>query len=186
MFGIERFKLYLKKKSFIRKNGRGIHRSINIKNDEYIHIGENAAIGEDSNLLCWDNYMGDVLFPSLEIGDNFTATRNLRIQCAGNILIGNNVLLASDVVIIDFNHNMDARNRSYKNTGLTVKNISIEDGCWIGDRVHIMPGVNIGKKSIIGACSVVTKDIPSYCLAVGNPAKVIKKYNFYLDKWERI
>ena len=55
--------------------------------------------------------------------------------------------------------------------------VMIEDGCWIGGGVIILPGVTIGQKSVIGAGSVVTKDIPANSLAVGNPCRVIRKIN---------
>lgn len=67
---------------------------------------------------------------------------------------------------------------------LSCKNVIIDDGCWIGEKVCILPGVRIGKKSIIGAGAIVTKSIPDYSIAVGNPARVIKYYNFDKKRWE--
>ena len=61
--------------------------------------------------------------------------------------------------------------------------IIIGDGVWIGQNAIILPGVSIGDKSIIGAGSVVTHDVPSYCVAVGNPARIIKKYSNTEKKW---
>ena len=66
------------------------------------------------------------------------------------------------------------------------KKVTIGDGCWIGEKVIVLPGVTIGEKSVIGGGSVVTKDVPSYAIAVGNPARVIKKYNFETHKWENV
>ena len=66
------------------------------------------------------------------------------------------------------------------------KGISIEDGVWIGNNVLIMPGVKIGKKAIIGAGSVVTRDVPPYTIAVGNPARVIKQFNMEKQQWVSI
>ena len=74
----------------------------------------------------------------------------------------------------------------YMDQTLSSQPVIIEDGCWIGEKVCIMPGVTIGRKSIIGAGSIVTKSIPGYCIAVGNPAKVIKKYNFKSHNWESV
>ena len=61
--------------------------------------------------------------------------------------------------------------------------VLLENGVWIGNSTIILPGVTIGEKSIIGAGSVVTKSIPPYCIAAGNPAKVIKKYDFNTKMW---
>ena len=64
--------------------------------------------------------------------------------------------------------------------------VEIMDNAWIGESVSILPGVKIGKGSIIGANAVVTKDIPDYSIAVGIPARVVKKYNFQSAKWEKV
>ena len=64
--------------------------------------------------------------------------------------------------------------------------IIIGEGCWIGQNVIVLPNVNIGDKCVIGANSVVTNDIPSYSIAVGMPAKVIKRYNFELHSWIKV
>lgn len=67
-----------------------------------------------------------------------------------------------------------------------IKDVNIEEGCWLGQRVCVMPGVTIGARSIIGAASVVTKSIPPYSIAVGSPAKVIKQWNFEKRIWENL
>ncbi|MFR5466356.1 MAG: hypothetical protein ACLTHR_12100 [Agathobacter rectalis] len=64
--------------------------------------------------------------------------------------------------------------------------VFIDDGVWIGNDVIILPNVHIGKKSIIGAGSVVTKNIPEFCIAVGNPAKVIKKFDIKENRWKKV
>ena len=95
------------------------------------------------------------------------------------------MLFASNILITNENHGINPENEvPYMNQDLSAKPIEIGDGCWIGEKVCILPGVNIGKKSIVGAGSVVTKSIPAYSIAVGNPAKIIKKYNFDHKKWE--
>ncbi len=101
-----------------------------------------------------------------------------------DIHIGAGVLMASDICITSENHGIDPENRvGYGGQPLVTSPVIIDNGCWIGEKVMILPGVHIGKKTIIGAGSVVTKDIPGYCIAVGNPAKVIKKYDAKHKKW---
>ncbi|MCR5188785.1 MAG: hypothetical protein K6C97_07595 [Treponema sp.] len=70
------------------------------------------------------------------------------------------------------------------NRKLSAKPVINHDDVWIGEMVSILPGVEIGKGAIIGANAVVTKSIPKYSIAVGNPAKVIKKYNFETKLWD--
>ena len=69
---------------------------------------------------------------------------------------------------------------------VTTKQIELSDNIWIGANAVITAGVKIGKHCVIGAGSVVTKDVPDYCVAVGNPAKVVKKYNAITGNWERV
>ena len=83
------------------------------------------------------------------------------------------------------NHGIDPEcSTPYMDQELTGLPVRIGTGCWIGEKVIILPGVSIGEKSIIGAGSIVTKKVPSYSIAVGNPAKIIKKYNFSTHRWE--
>ena len=107
--------------------------------------------------------------------------------------IGNNVLLASKIYISDSIHGSYVGNESDSHPDippieriLTSKKVEIKDNVWIGEFVSVLPGVTIGKGAIIGANSVVSKDIPDYVIAAGIPAKPIKKYNFETKKWERV
>lgn len=183
-------KRFIHKELFLYRVDKGINPNIEVTASQYIHIGNNCHIGPKSKLLCGDIYKSglkeQILHPSLHIGNNFNATRELVIQCRGNINIGNNVLIASNVFIIDYNHGSDASTVNYLDNQLEIKEVVIEDGVWIGNNVIVLPGVHIGEKSIIGAGSVVTKDIPSYCLAVGNPARIIKKWESQTKRWIHI
>ena len=64
--------------------------------------------------------------------------------------------------------------------------VTIKEGCWIGFGVQIMSGVTIGKQSVVAAGSIVTKSIPDYSVAGGNPAKILKRFNFEKNQWERV
>lgn len=164
-----------------------IRRNTLIRNGNKITVKGSISLGESCKLLCWNEYSSSsnnqILAPLLEIGDNFRATRNLTIQCAGHTYIGNNVLVSSDVFIIDYNHCLDPRNINYLDGELEVKEVFIDDGVWIGNNVLILPGAKIGKKVIIGAGSVVTGAIDDYSIAVGNPARVIKRWDLSSNKW---
>lgn len=107
------------------------------------------------------------------VGDNFFLNVNGKLMDSGKITIGNNVFIAPNVCIITEEHAMDVEQR---NAGLEYTHpVTIEDNVWICTGALILPGVTIGEGSIIGAGSVVTKNIPPKSLAVGNPCKVIKK-----------
>lgn len=167
-----------------------VHFTTLLKGSKYIHVKGDISLGENSKLLCWDEYTSgqkeQKLFPCIEIGDKFRATRNLTIQCANKVVIGKNVLLASDVFIIDYNHGLSPLSDNYLDEPLQTGEVCIGDGVWIGNNVVILPNTHIGRKSIIGAGSVVTKDIDEYCIAVGNPAKVLKKWDFDSNEWKSV
>lgn len=99
----------------------------------------------------------------------------VRARLVGPVDIGNYVMMAPDVVIITNNHEFSDTETPMMFQGLREPSpVVIEDDVWIGERVIILPGVRIGKGSIIGAGAVVAKEIPPYSIAVGNPVKIIK------------
>jgi len=113
------------------------------------------------------------------IGDfnHIIATRSIEIQ--------ENALTANFVYISDNLHEFEDINTPIKQQSIKqLSPIVLGEGCWIGEHVSII-GASVGKHSVIGANSVVTKDIPDYCVAVGAPAYIIKRYNFDTNKWEK-
>lgn len=123
---------------------------------------------------------------NIHIGNNVTVNTGCTFVDCNKITIGNNILIAPNVQIYTATHPIELNERlTPVETPEGIKYIrhtfalpvTIEDGCWIGGGVVILPGITIGKNSVIGAGSVVTKNIPSDSLAVGNPCKVIRKIN---------
>ena len=106
------------------------------------------------------------------VGDNFFLNVNGKLMDSGKITIGDNVFIAPNVCIITEEHAMDTKQRL---AGLEYTHpVTIGDNVWICAGAIVLPGVTIGANSVIGAGSVVTKDIPPNSLAVGNPCKVIR------------
>ena len=105
---------------------------------------------------------------SMKIGKNVLINSNLLAMARGGITIEDNAMIAANVQLISNNHD------PYDLWILPCKPVLIKESAWIGAGATILPGVCIGKHAIIGAGSVVTKDVPDYAVAVGNPAKVIK------------
>lgn len=110
---------------------------------------------------------------NIEIGENFFANYGLTILDVGKVTIGDNVLIAPNVSIYTAGHPIhpQSRNSGYE-YGIP---ITIGNNVWIGGNVVILPGVTIGDNAVIGAGSVVTKDIPSNMIAMGNPCKIIRE-----------
>ena len=104
----------------------------------------------------------------------------------GPVTIGNSVIFAQNVVMSGLNHSYEDITLPISKQKAITSPITIEDECWIGANAVITAGVTIGKHSVIAAGSVVTKNVPPYSVAVGNPARVIKQYNFEAKQWIRI
>lgn len=106
------------------------------------------------------------------------------IYSTKKIIIEKAVLTADRVYIGDIKHSYSDVNQFIINQKIVnVGTVTIGEGTWIGENACII-GANIGKHCVIGANSVVTHDIPDYCVAVGSPAKVVKSYNFQKKCWE--
>ena len=115
-----------------------------------------------------------VFSKDLSIGDNSGVGLNCIIN--GPCSIGNDVLMGPNCVIYTVNHRFDSLDVPIRLQGDSEpRPVVIGDDVWIGSNVIVLPGVKIGSHSVIGAGSVVTKDVPPYCVVAGNPA-VIKKY----------
>lgn len=109
---------------------------------------------------------------NIELGENFYSNHNLVILDGAKVVFGDNVFIAPDCGFYTAGHPIDFERR---NQGLEYAYpITVGDNVWIGAGVHVMPGVTIGSNVVIGGGSVVTKDIPDNCVAVGNPCKVIR------------
>jgi maltose O-acetyltransferase len=111
---------------------------------------------------------------NISCGNNVYFNVNCVVLDCAPVTIGSNVFFAPNVQIYTATHPLDAELRKTLENALP---ITIGDDCWIGGNSVICPGVTIGKGCVIGAGSVVTKDIPDHSLAVGNPAKIIRKLN---------
>lgn len=103
----------------------------------------------------------------------------------GPVELGDNIITAQNIVMSGLNHNYENVKIPIVDQDVSTSPIVVENDCWIGANVVLTAGVRIGKHTVIAAGAVVTKDIPAYSVAVGNPARVIKKYNLITGKWEK-
>jgi len=171
-------KLRLKKKTVIKPPFRG---SIDkLMMSDKVRIGNNVFIGKYAHLVIGDG-------GELSIGDGTWINDGFELICNNLIEIGKNVIIGPRVFIGDSEHIYDDISIPIIKQPMSEKGyVKIGDGCWIGVGACILKNVTIGKHSIIGANAVVTKDIPSYSVAVGVPAKVIKKYDFGKQQWVKV
>ena len=122
----------------------------------------------------------------LVIGNNSVIGNFNHIYATKSIVIGDSVLTADKVYISDNSHSFDNPQIPILNQPIKqLSKVKIGNGTWIGENVCII-GASVGKNCVIGANSVVTKDIPDYSIAVGSPAAVIKQYSFEKKEWVKI
>jgi len=123
--------------------------------------------------------------PVLKIEDDVYIGDFSHIYAVDEIEIKKGALIANHVYIADNTHEYEDVSMSIKAQPIrSLGPVIIGEGCWLGEKVSVL-GASVGAHSIVGANSVVTKDIPDFCIAVGSPAKVIKRYDFETEKWER-
>ncbi|MBQ2912599.1 MAG: acyltransferase [Bacteroidales bacterium] len=142
---------------------------------EFISIGNNTKFGDYIYLTAWDRILNHK--PNLIIGDNCNFGAMNHITCANRIRIGNNLLTGKWVTISDNNHGStdisDLLKKPLDREIVSKGEIIIGNNVWIGDKATILANVCIGDGVVIAANSVVTTDIPSYSVVVGNPGRII-------------
>lgn len=164
---------------------------------KYIKLGNNFMAGRGLWLQAYDEYTINgyryLFHPQIIIGDNVIVNEYVHIGCVNRIKIGNNVLMGSKIYITDHNHGVyrgdypDSPDVPPVQRPLTEgEAVIIEDNVWLGEFVTVLPGVTIGYGSIIGTHSTVTHDIPPKCIAVGSPARVIKRWNEDTHTWDQV
>ena len=152
-----------------------------------LHCSNGIYIGYDARLLFVTEYAGKKYMPEIRIGKNVCIENRFSVLAAAPIIIGDDCLFASDVMITSENHGMNPETtKSYSETTLDAKAVSIGKGCWIGEKVCILPGVVLGDRTIVAAGAVVNKSFPPYSLIGGVPAKLLKTYNFDKHLWENV
>lgn len=174
-----------KSKFFLFGRHSVIHYPSNIPNRECVSIGDNTTLLSGARIQVYNYLTG--LSANVTIGNNCYIGTNFSILAGANVVIENEVLIASNVLITSEDHGMNPESEiPYMNQPLICKEVRVGEGTWIGEKVSVLPGVRIGRKCIIGTNAVVTKDIPDYSIAVGIPARVVKKYSFEKHAWEKI
>jgi acetyltransferase-like isoleucine patch superfamily enzyme len=159
----------------IRVRGRGkaplsvrLYGRLNIKGLGEIKLGQAVTLLGDVvpiEFVCHED-------ACISIGDCTFINYGSSISAYKSVKIGRHCLLGHYTLIIDRNeHGVESRKLAPPPI-----EVNIEDHVWIGSRAIILPGISIGHHSVIGASSVVTKDIPPYCLAVGNPARIVRQF----------
>ena len=178
--------------SLVRKGvkfGKGsyIREHAQIGGGKHIRLGNHTRISPYARLMCFEYISGEKLSPQLIIGDNVMIGRNVTVSCCNRVEIGTDTLITGYCFIGDSEHGMDPEtDQRYEAQRMIKKETKIGRNCFLGEKAIILPGVEIGDNCIIGAGSVVTKSFENDCMIAGNPARIIKKYNYKSHEWERV
>ena len=158
----------------------------NVKFEDYSEIhglcedglvfGDNVTISRGVMIRPSSYYGGD-LGKGLVMGDNSSIGPHGYVGCSGMITIGNNVMLGPKCSLFAENHVFTDTNTTIKSQGVKQKGITIEDDCWIGSNVIILDGVTIGKGSVIGAGTLVSKSVPAGSVVMDKRSKLIRERN---------
>lgn len=163
-----------------------------------IFIGDSVWLGPGSLLVAvtryptspmgWSGREPRQIFDSrIMIGSGVVATAGLQVAAHREVIIEDDVLFATNVNITDGLHGHENPYEPYKYQEIShISPIVIKRGCWIGQNVVVLPGVTIGEFCIVGANSVVTESIPARSIAVGAPARVIKRWNESTREWDSV
>jgi lipopolysaccharide O-acetyltransferase len=177
------------KTKIVSPRARIIRFPFELRGKKYIDFGTNLTTGVGCRLEAFSEN-GE---KTLSFGTNVQINDYVHICAMQQVSIGNNVLMASHIYISDNSHGSYKGNEFDSSPEITPirrdyysNPVIVEDNVFIGEGVVILPGVTLGKGCIIGANSVVSKNIAPYVIAVGAPAKQIKKFDFSTQKWEKI
>lgn len=158
---------------------------LNINNQNLITIGSGTTILKGARIQLFPDLVEHT--PHIKIGDNCYIGYNVTLLAGADIIIEDGVLFASNILVTSENHGIDPTSETYyMDQPLVEAPVRIGMGTWIGEKVSVMPGVTIGKKCVIGAGSVVTKSIPDFCVAVGSPARIVKRFDFNFHRWVKV
>ncbi|MBU3820660.1 acetyltransferase [Flavobacteriaceae bacterium XHP0103] len=184
-------------KLFIGRSLRKIRWPVLLINRKFVSFGKGFTSGSNLRIevITKDYYKGEIVNqkkpPRVILGENIMMNNNVHIGCAYGIEIGDNVLVGSNVLIIDHDHG----EYSYED-GKSIliapsirpiygKEIKIGDDVWLAENVVVLPGSRIGRGCVVGTMALVKGDYPEYSMIVGNPGKIIKRFNLKTKKWEK-
>ncbi len=161
-----------------------IYRPLLLSGTQFVHIGDRTLIRQGARIEAI--LLDPARPPRIEIGSNVNIEQNVHIVCTSRISIGDNVTITGNCSIVDTVHPFEDIHDPLKigaRIDPTPRPVEIGHGTFIGIGCVILPNVRIGKHCVLGSNSTVTRDIPDYSVAAGNPAQIKKRYDFETKSW---
>ncbi len=168
------------RKKFRKADGVLFGKDLILHDPHCISLGEGGCINRNTILTAFQTFNGQHYAGDIVIGKNCNIGEYNHITAIGTMRIGDNLLTGRWVTITDNGHGKTEEildhNAPLGRVLYTKGPVTIGNNVWIGDKATILPGITIGDNVIVAANSVVTRNVPSYCVVAGNPAKIIKQY----------
>lgn len=179
--------------SRLGRAGEGIRigADVRVHGPHCIEVGDGVSIGARAILRAQESYPWtdppQLFTPRLEIRRGAFISHDCHLSCAHHIVIGEDVMLADRCYVSDATHSYTDPLRSVKSQPVEILGeVIIGDGSWIGSGCCITGPVTIGKHCVVGANSVVNRDLPDFCVAVGAPARIVKRWDPVSGAWRRL
>jgi acetyltransferase-like isoleucine patch superfamily enzyme len=165
-------------------SGSVLYKPMMLSNPRFMHIGKNVVIRKGARLEAIVSVLDNP--PELCIGDNVNIEQNVHIVCHSRIIVGNEVSITGHCAIVDVTHPYQDVHSPLKIGDRILAErsfVEIGDGSFLGFGTTILPNVRVGSNCVIGAHSLVIRDVPDYSVASGNPVKVRRRYNAARGEW---
>jgi acetyltransferase-like isoleucine patch superfamily enzyme len=164
---------------------------LNSANEKYISIGDNVDIGAFCRITVSKEFGGHQVKSEnkvrLKIGDNVSVGNNSFLSANNSLEIGNNCIISAYVFITDHDHGFADMEKNLSQQPLSEGgSVKIGDNVFLGVKSSVLKNVTIGERAVVAANAVVTKDVPAFSVVAGNPARIIKKYDFEKKEWVKI
>lgn len=181
----------LKGKFYHFGSGSIIKPFLNSSNEKYISIGDNVNIGSFCRITVSTEFGGHKVKSDneikIKIGNNVDIGNNSFISANNNIEIGSHVIMSSYVFITDHDHGFSDFEKNIHEQPLSEGgHVKIGDNVFLGVKCSVLKNVTIGDRAVVAANAVVTKDVAAYSIVAGNPAKVVRKYDFEKKDWVKV
>jgi acetyltransferase-like isoleucine patch superfamily enzyme len=150
---------------------------------KYIELDKNVSIWSNARIEGVSKYNEKRFTPRIIFHDGVSIQQNIHLTCAKKIEIGKNTAIAANVTITDIHHPYEDISIPIEKQDIEVNPVTIGDDCKIYNNSVILPGTTIGKHCTVGANSVVSGKFPDYCVIVGAPARIVKRYDFSQRQW---